>query len=143
MFSTPSYPEDIVAPMRKELTSVGFQELKDVESVDTALQSEEGTTLLVVNSVCGCAAGTARPGIVLSLDHSVKPTNLVTVFAGMEKSAANKAREYMLPYPPSSPSIALFKNGALVHVIERHHIEGRSAAMIAANLKAAYDEFCA
>lgn len=142
MFSTPSYPEAIVSPMREELTNVGFQELKDIEAVDAALQKEEGTTLLVVNSVCGCAAGTARPGVVLSLNHTSKPTNLVTVFAGMEKEATDKARQYMLPYPPSSPCIALFKNGDLVHVIERRHIEGRSAPMIAANLQAAYDEFC-
>lgn len=142
MLLNPSYPEALVTHMRVELTNVGFQELKDTASVEAALQNQEGTTLLMVNSVCGCAAGTARPGVLKSLEHDIKPNNLVTVFAGMEKEAVDKARQYMLPYPPSSPSIALFKNGTLVHVIERHHIEGRSAEMIAANLKAAYDEFC-
>lgn len=136
------YPEQLVAPMREQLTTVGFRELKDTAAVDAVMTAKEGTTLLVVNSVCGCAAGTCRPGVVLSLDHEIKPDNLVTVFAGMDVEAAKKAREYLLPYPPSSPSIALIKNGNIVHMIERHHIEGRSAQMIAANLKAAYDEYC-
>ncbi len=136
------YPEMLVAPMRAELTNKGFRELKTPEEVTRQIEEEQGTTLVVVNSVCGCAAGAARPGVNLSLDHSKLPNHLVTVFAGMEKEAVDKARNYMLPYPPSSPSIALFRNGELVHMIERHHIEGRSAQMIADNLKAAYDEYC-
>ncbi|MBX7241130.1 MAG: BrxA/BrxB family bacilliredoxin [Bacteroidia bacterium] len=136
------YPEQLVAPMRTELVNAGFQELKDSSAVDTVFSDEKGTVLLMINSVCGCAAGTARPGVVLSLEHEVKPEKLVTVFAGMEADAVKKAREYLLPYPPSSPAIALFKDGKLVHMIERRHIEGRSAQMIAANLKAAFDEFC-
>lgn len=136
------YPENLVAPMRAELVNAGFTELKDASAVDSAMNTQTGTTLVVVNSVCGCAAGTARPGVVLSLDHNVKPSNLVTAFAGNDAEAVKKVREYLLPYPPSSPAIALFKEGKLVHMIERHHIEGRSAAMIAANLKAAYDAYC-
>ncbi len=136
------YPEQVVAPMRADLTNVGFQELKTAAEVDAALQNHTGTTLVVVNSVCGCAAGAARPGIIQSLEHGKKPAHLVTVFAGMEVEAVKRAREYCLPYPPSSPSIALFKDGQLVHIIERHHIEGRPAQLIAANLKAAYDEYC-
>jgi putative YphP/YqiW family bacilliredoxin len=107
------------------------------------LEQESGTTLVVVNSVCGCAAGAARPGVKLAVQHSdVKPDRLVTVFAGVDKEATQTAREYMLPYPPSSPSIALFKNGELVHFVERHHIEGRSAEMIANHLVMAFDEYC-
>jgi putative YphP/YqiW family bacilliredoxin len=137
------YPEMLVAPMRAELTNNGFQELKTPEEVISTLENPEGTTLVVVNSVCGCAAGSARPGVVAAVKGSSKqPDHLVTVFAGMEKEATDKARSYMLPYPPSSPSIALFKNGELVHMIERHHIEGRNAQMIADNLKMAFDEFC-
>lgn len=137
------YPEMLVAPMRAELTNIGFQELKTPDEVISTLENPEGTTLVVVNSVCGCAAGSARPGVVAAVTGSSKhPDNLVTVFAGMEKEATDKARSYMLPYPPSSPSIALFKNGELVHMIERHHIEGRSAQMIADNLKMAFEEFC-
>ena len=137
------YPEELVAPMRNDLTSVGFKELKSSSDVDKAITENKGTTLLVFNSVCGCAAGTARPGIKLALQNSSsKPNNLVTVFAGMERDAVEKAREYTLPYPPSSPSIALFKDGELVHFVERHHIEGRSAQMIADHLVMTFDEFC-
>lgn len=137
------YPEMLVAPMRAELTNIGFKELKTTDEVVSTLENKEGTTLVVVNSVCGCAAGSARPGVAAAVQGSAKlPSNLVTVFAGMEKEATDKARSYMLPYPPSSPSIALFKNGELVHMIERHHIEGRSAQMIADNLKLAFDEYC-
>lgn len=136
------YPEQIVAPMRADLTNVGFQELKSAAEVDAVLKNHTGTTLVVVNSVCGCAAGAARPGIIQSLEHTNKPSQLTTVFAGVDVEAVKKVRQYLLPYPPSSPSIALFKNGEVVHIIERHHIEGRPAQMIAANLKAAYDEYC-
>ncbi|MFK7968765.1 MAG: BrxA/BrxB family bacilliredoxin [Bacteroidia bacterium] len=136
------YPEHIVAPMRAELVDAGFNDLSTPAEVDTAIQAS-GTTLVVVNSVCGCAAGAARPGVVASITESDKtPDNKVTVFAGVAGDATKKAREYMLPYPPSSPSIALFKDGNLVHIIERHHIEGRPAALIAANLKAAFNEHC-
>lgn len=137
------YPEMLVAPMRAELTNIGFKELKTTDEVVSTLENKEGTTLVVVNSVCGCAAGSARPGVAAAVQGSAKlPSNLVTVFAGMEKEATDKARSYMLPYPPSSPSIALFKNGELVHMIERHHIEGRNAQMIADNLKLAFEEYC-
>ena len=136
------YPEYICAPMRDELTSVGSQELKTPEDVDNSIPNSEGTVLLVMNSVCGCAAGTARPGVRLSLNAGKKPSKLMTVFAGQDLEATSQARKYTLPYPPSSPAIALFKDGKLVHFIERHHIEGRSAEMIAENLKMAFDEFC-
>jgi putative YphP/YqiW family bacilliredoxin len=136
------YPEELVRPMRAQLTGNGFTELKSVEEVDQAMNDKEGTQLVVVNSVCGCAAGSARPGVVHSLTGDKKPSKLYTVFAGQDRDATNKAREYMVPYPPSSPSIALFKDGELVHMIERHHIEGRSAEMISANLQAAYNEHC-
>lgn len=135
------YPEHIVAPMQAELTDLGFKPLKDEAAVETALK-QNGTTLLVVNSVCGCAAGAARPGVRLSLQGDTKPDQTVTVFAGVDAAATKKAREHLLPYPPSSPSIALFKDGNLVHFIERHHIEGRSAEMIAENLKQAYNQHC-
>ncbi|TAH41188.1 MAG: BrxA/BrxB family bacilliredoxin [Bacteroidetes bacterium] len=136
------YPEYICTPMRQELTSAGFQELKTVEEVDNTIPTSKGTLLLVLNSVCGCAAGTARPGVKLSLQHSKKPGKLTTVFAGQDLEATAEARKFTLPYPPSSPAIALFKDGKLVHFLERHHIEGRSAEMIAENLTAAYEEFC-
>jgi len=136
------YPEELVRPMRAQLTGIGFTELKSVEEVDQAMNDKEGTQLFVVNSVCGCAAGSARPGVVHSLTGDKKPSKLYTVFAGQDRDATNKAREYMMPYPPSSPSIALFKDGELVHMIERHHIEGRSAEMISANLQTAYNEHC-
>lgn len=135
------YPEYMVAPMREELTSVGFEQLLTSDSVESAIKSE-GTVLVMVNSVCGCAAANARPGVRMSIDGEKRPTKLVTVFAGMEKEAVDSARALMLPYPPSSPSIALFKDGKLVHMIERRHIEGRPAQLIAENLKAAYDQFC-
>ena len=137
------YPEHLVAPMRQDLTKAGFQELKTAQEVDQLLQNDKGTTLLVVNSVCGCAAGAARPGVKAAVAHSeVKPDKLVTVFAGVDAQATQKAREYLLPYPPSSPAVALFKDGELVHFVERHHIEGRSAQMIADHLMMAFDEFC-
>lgn len=135
------YPEYMVAPMREELTSVGFQQLMTAEEVDNAIKTD-GTVLVMVNSVCGCAAANARPGVKMSIDGDKKPSKLVTVFAGMEKAAVDQARAHMLPYPPSSPAIALFKDGKLVHMIERHHIEGRPAQMIAENLKMAYEQHC-
>jgi putative YphP/YqiW family bacilliredoxin len=135
------YPEELVKPMRDELISAGFDALYTNEDVENAL-SKKGTTLVVVNSVCGCAAGTARPGAIASLGGEKVPANLTTVFAGVEKESTQKAREFMMPFPPSSPAIALFKDGNLVHMLERHHIEGRSAQMIAQNLVAAYNEHC-
>lgn len=136
------YPAELTAPMAKDLTDFGFKSLHSVEEVDGVLQKKEGTTLLVVNSVCGCAAANARPGAKLALQNNTKPDQLVTVFAGVDREATGKAREYLLPYPPSSPSIALFKDGELVHFLERHHIEGRSAEIIAENLKMAFDRYC-
>ncbi|WP_248724688.1 BrxA/BrxB family bacilliredoxin [Seonamhaeicola sp. ML3] len=135
------YPPELVKPMREDLTNVGFEELHTVDAVDAAL-AKEGTTLVVVNSVCGCAAANARPGAKMSLQNSKKPDNIVTVFAGVDKEAVTKAREYMIPFPPSSPSMALFKDGELVHMLERHHIEGRPAELIAENLVDAYNEHC-
>jgi len=137
----PQYPAEIVAPMKAELVDAGIRDLDSVEEVDEIMK-ESGTTLVVVNSVCGCAAGSARPGVVHALQHEKTPDRAVTVFAGVSHEATKKAREYMLPYPPSSPAVALFKDGKLVHMIERHHIEGRPAEMISMNLKAAFDEFC-
>lgn len=137
------YPEEIVAPMRADLTSVGFQEFKTASDVDKHLTDHSGTTLLVVNSVCGCAAGAARPGVKMAVAKSnKKPDNLVTVFAGVDAEAVQKAREYTMPYPPSSPAIALFKDGELVHFVERHHIEGRSAEMIAEHLSGVFEDVC-
>jgi putative YphP/YqiW family bacilliredoxin len=137
------YPEQLVAPMRTDLTSAGFTELKTPEEVDKQLQNAQGTTLLVINSVCGCAAGAARPGVKWALQNTTKkPDTLATVFAGVDKDAVAKAREFTLPYPPSSPSIALFKDGELVHFIERHHIEGRNAQMIGQHLLEVFDEYC-
>lgn len=135
------YPPELVAPMKDELVRAGFESADTPDLVDQALK-QEGTTLMVINSVCGCAAGSMRPGVLKSLDNDKKPTNTVTSFAGVDKEAVEQARRYLLPYPPSSPAIGLFKDGKLVHMIERHHIEGRSAEMVAENLKAAYDEFC-
>ena len=135
------YPPELVKPMREDLTNIGFSELFTEEEVNQALQ-KEGTTLVVVNSVCGCAAANARPGARMSLQNAKKPDNLVTVFAGVDREAVDAARAQMVPFPPSSPSMALFKNGELVHMLERHHIEGRPADMIAENLKGAYDEYC-
>ncbi len=137
------YPEQLVAPMRTDLTSAGFTELKTADEVINHLEDHEGTTLMVINSVCGCAAGAARPGVKLAVAHSEKkPDNLTTVFAGVDQDAVAKAREYTLPYPPSSPSVALFKDGELIHFVERHHIEGRSAQMIAEHLLDVFDEYC-
>lgn len=135
------YPEYLVAPMRQELVDAGFQELKTADEVNAVIPSE-GTVFVVVNSVCGCAAANARPAAKFAVQNGKKPTKLVTVFAGMEKEAVDQARALMLPYPPSSPSMALFKDGKLVHMIERHMIEGRPAQMIADNLIAAFDEYC-
>jgi putative YphP/YqiW family bacilliredoxin len=135
------YPEEMVKPMKAELTEAGFQELYTAADVDAVL-AKEGTTLVVINSVCGCAARNARPGAKMSLNGTKKPDYLVTVFAGVDKEAVDKAREHMFPFPPSSPSMALFKNGELVHMLERHHIEGRPAEMIAENLQDAYKEYC-
>ena len=135
------YPADLVMPMKAELTQNGFTDLETVEAVEAFLQ-KPGTTLIVVNSVCGCAAGGARPGVVYSLQNDKKPENLGTVFAGFDIDATTAARSAMMPFPPSSPSVALFKDGELVHMLERHHIEGHSPAMIAENLKQAYNEFC-
>lgn len=137
------YPEQLVAPMRSDLTTAGFTELKTSEEVDSTLKNQTGTTLLVINSVCGCAAGAARPGVKWALQHSdKKPDSLATVFAGVDKDAVARAREFTLPYPPSSPSIALFKDGELVHFIERHHIEGRNAQMIGQHLVEVFEEYC-
>ena len=136
------YPEMMVAPMRAELTHQGFAELKTSEEVENAMNGNNEVTLVVVNSVCGCAAGSARPGVVASLDNDKKPAKLYTVFAGQDLDATSKAREFMIPFPPSSPAVALFKNGEVVHMVERHMIEGRTAEMVADNLKAAYDEHC-
>jgi putative YphP/YqiW family bacilliredoxin len=137
------YPEMLVAPMRQQLESVGFKSLMTPSDVEAEMNNAEGTKLLVFNSVCGCAAGTARPGVMKAVQEaSKKPSSLVTVFAGQEADAVAKAREFTAPFPPSSPSIALYKNGELVHFIERHNIEGRSAEMIAENLKAAFEEYC-
>jgi len=135
------YPAELVKPMREDLTKVGFQELHTVEEVEAAM-ARKGTTLVVVNSVCGCAAANARPGARMSLQNSKTPNNLVTVFAGVDREATDKARGFMVPFPPSSPSMALFKDGELVHMLERHHIEGRPAEMIAENLMNAYNDFC-
>ncbi len=135
------YPESIVKPMKAELTSAGFEDLTNPESVENAIK-QQGTVLMVVNSVCGCAAGACRPGVKMSLTNAKLPSKLTTVFAGFDVDAVKTARDHFAPYPPSSPSIALFKNGELVHLVERHNIEGRTAAMIADHLKMVYDEFC-
>ncbi|HSC38983.1 MAG TPA: BrxA/BrxB family bacilliredoxin [Chitinophagaceae bacterium] len=136
------YPEQIVVPMKEELTENGFNELLTPEAVDTQLASK-GTTLVMINSVCGCSAGSARPGVLMAVHNAAKkPDSLTTSFAGFDIAAVNKLREHLLPYPPSSPAIALFKDGNLVHFIERHQIEGRPAQMIAQNLMAAFEEYC-
>jgi putative YphP/YqiW family bacilliredoxin len=137
------YPAELVMPMKAELTGNGFEELLTAEEVENHLTDHKGTTLVVINSVCGCAAGAARPGVVHSLRTSEKkPDNLKTVFAGFDAEAVQKVRELHMPYPPSSPSIALFKDGELVHFVERHHIEGRNAQMIADHLVQVYEEYC-
>ena len=136
------YPPELVAPMKEELTSVGFEDLETADQVDQALSPDSGTVLVMVNSVCGCAAGSARPAVRMALSSEIKPSKLTAVFAGVDKDATEQARKYMLPFPPSSPSIGLFNNGKLIHFIERHHIESSPAEMIAENLKAAFKEFC-
>ena len=135
------YPAELVKPMREDLTSVGFIELKDSNDVNTHLPNSK-TAVIIVNSVCGCAAANARPGIKNSLNNEKTPEKLFTVFAGVDKEATDAARNLMIPFPPSSPCIALFKDGELVHMLERHHIEGRSAEVISENLKQAYNQFC-
>ena len=135
------YPAEIVRPMKEELTTFGFQELISTKDVENAL-SASGTSLVVVNSVCGCAAANARPAVRISLNNENTPDHLYTVFAGVDREATDAARAKMIPFPPSSPSLALFKDGELVHMIERHHIEGRTAQLIAENLTEAFDEFC-
>lgn len=134
------YPADIVMPMKEQLTFNGFEDLTTPEMVDEAIK-KSGTTLVMVNSVCGCAAGAARPGVLMSLTGEKVPTNLTTVFAGFDIDAVKRVREHLLPFPPSSPAVALFKDGELVHMLERHHIEGHSAHAIAENLMDAYEEF--
>ncbi len=136
------YPIALTTPMSKDLTDYGFESLTTPEQVSEALENQKGTALLVVNSVCGCAAAMARPGAKIAVTEGKRPTNLYTVFAGVDAAATSKAREYLLPYPPSSPSIALFKDGKLVHFLERHHIEGRSAQVIADNLNMAFESYC-
>ena len=136
------YPPELVAPMKEDLTSAGFKQLTSAEEVDQTIKNNEGSLLVVVNSVCGCAAGNMRPGVKKSLESDSKPSTLTTVFAGVDGEAVAQARKYFLPFPPSSPSIALFKDGKLVHFLERHHIEGGTAEMIADNLKEAYKQFC-
>lgn len=136
------YPIEIVQPMKEELTENGFSELLDAESVEGQLK-KEGTTLVMINSVCGCSAGTARPGVLMAVNNAQnKPDYLTTAFAGYDTDAVQTLRQHLMPYPPSSPAIALFKNGELVHFIERHQIEGRSAQMIATNLIQAFEEYC-
>lgn len=136
------YPEEIVIPMKEELTENGFSELLTADAVEKAL-AEKGTTLVMINSVCGCSAGTARPGVLMAVSNTAKkPDQVTTTFAGFDIEAVKKLREHLLPYPPSSPAIALFKDGQLVHFIERHNIEGRSARMIADNLMGAFDQYC-
>lgn len=136
------YPVELVTPMAKELTEFGFESLTSAQEVIDTIDNMNGTALIVVNSVCGCAAANARPGARMAIQHDKTPDNLFTVFAGVDRDAVAKTREYLLPYPPSSPAIALFKDGNLVHMIERHNIEGRSAQMIADNLKMAFDQHC-
>ncbi len=135
------YPESMVKPMKAELVTFGFEDLTTPESVKEAINSK-GSVLVVVNSVCGCAAGAARPGVKLAVQGTKRPDRITTVFAGFDTEAVAEARKYFAPYPPSSPAMALFKDGKLVHFVERHHIEGRSAQMIAENLQLAFNEFC-
>ncbi len=136
------YPPELVKPMKEDLVNAGFEEMLTPDEVDQAIDTTKGTLLVVVNSVFGCAAGNMRPGVKKSLSNGKIPTKLTTVFAGVDGEAVAQARKHFLPYPPSSPSIALFKDGALVHFLERHHIEGGTADMISANLCAAFDEYC-
>ncbi|MDF2722485.1 MAG: hypothetical protein K0Q59_2160 [Paenibacillus sp.] len=142
VMSFEGYMRDMVQPMRDDLTRLGIEELRTPDDVASRFDDAKGTSLVVVNSVCGCAAGQCRPGVAKALEHDVTPDNLFTVFAGQDKEATAKAREYFAPYPPSSPSIALMKDGELVHMIERYQIENRSAEQIAADLTAAFDRYC-
>ena len=135
------YPEELIAPMRAELANNGYTETKTPDEVTAAINAD-GTTFIVVNSVCGCAAGSARPAAMAAAKSSIKPDRMITVFAGNDVDAVNQARKHMLPFPPSSPAMALFKNGELVHMVERHHIEGRTAEMITGNLLGAFEEHC-
>ncbi len=135
------YPESIIRPLKAELTSIGFEDLTTPEAVNAAINSK-GTVLVVVNSVCGCAAGAARPGAKLAVSGAKRPDRITTVFAGFDTEAVAEARKHFAPYPPSSPALALFKDGNLVHFVERHHIEGRNAEMVAENLQLAFNEFC-
>ncbi len=137
------YPEIMIRPMREELTRLGFEELKTSEQVDETLQNAKGTVMVMVNSICGCAAGKARPGVALALQHSVRPDKVATVFAGADIEATERARNYFTGYPPSSPSIALLKDGKLVYILERHQIEGRGPSQIAQELTQAFDQYCA
>jgi putative YphP/YqiW family bacilliredoxin len=141
-FKPNRYPEDLIKPMREDLTRLGVRETRTPEEVDQAIQKTDGTTMVIVNSVCGCAAGKARPGVALALDHSVKPDDIVTVFAGADIEATDRAREHFRGYAPSSPSIALMQNGEVVYMLERHQIEGREAPEIAAALTDAFDRLC-
>jgi putative YphP/YqiW family bacilliredoxin len=137
------YPPELVLPMKKDLTDIGFNQLETPQQVDDILEKSEGTTFLVINSVCGCAAGAARPGVKMAVAAATKkPANLVTVFAGVDTEAVQQARSYTLPYPPSSPSMALFKDGKLVHFIERHQIEGNNAQTIAEHLTKVFEHYC-
>ena len=134
------YPPEIVNPMKSELTSKGFVQLNSDDNIENLVK--RGTTLIVINSICGCAAANARPGVIKSLENEKKPDRLFTSFAGVDKVATNNARELMFPFPPSSPCMAIFKDGEIVHMLERHHIEGRNADIISENLKEAYNEYC-
>ena len=134
------YPPEIVNPMKSELTSKGFVQLNSDDDIENLVK--KGTTLIVINSICGCAAANARPGVIKSLENEKKPDLLLTSFAGVDKVATNNARELMFPFPPSSPCMAIFKDGEIVHMLERHHIEGRNADIISENLKEAYNEYC-
>ncbi len=136
------YPAELTQPMAAELTNNGFVGLTTAEEVTNTIENTEGTVFVVINSVCGCAAANARPAALMAIKNAKKPNVCATVFAGVDKDAVDKTRSYTLPYPPSSPSMALFKNGQLVHFVERHHIEGRPAEMIAQNLIAAFDQYC-
>jgi len=136
------YPEELVAPMRAELANAGVEELKTIDDVDNELKDQKGTTLVIINSVCGCAAGSARPGAIKALENEILPDKITTVFAGVDREATEQARSYILGYPPSSPSMALFKDGQVVHFIPRMEIEGRYPDAIAQNLKSAFDTYC-
>lgn len=136
------YPPELVEPMKEELLDVGFDQLTTQDAVDQALSPESGTVLVMINSVCGCAAGSARPAVKMAIQNEKVPGKLTTVFAGVDTEATAQARKYMLPFPPSSPAIGLFKDGKLVHFIERHHIEGATANFVADNLKEAFNEYC-